>query len=338
MNIYVQKFSEKYPDIDLTDYFRFVSENKLPNKTKFKTSHHHILPRWAFPEYSDLKIFGWNGAHLTHDNHLKAHIILAKLWVRFENTNAIVRIGDNTLTDELLLDFQKQCEINNLYVANNNSIKNKEKVNLGIHNFQQESHKKLVSELQKELVENAIHNFSSEVIFEKTGCLNYMMLPEVKQKSRESNKNTLLERYNVEHNWSIPGIVKSVESKKLKTMVERYGVEYLSQLPENKEKAKLEWQENNPMSREEGKKNHKTSMLKNHGVEYPAQNPDIAKKIVETRRKNELNRPKIIWIKHIENKWSTSIREDIFPEYEKYGFVKGRGVKGYTPPPNDLFL
>lgn len=87
-------FNSKYPDLDLREYFEFIQERSLPAKIKFETANHHILPRWAFPEFSSLKKNAWNCAILSHIDHLKAHILLAKLWGVLENTSCVLRLTD----------------------------------------------------------------------------------------------------------------------------------------------------------------------------------------------------------------------------------------------------
>lgn len=40
---------------------------------------HHILPRSLFPEYSDLRIFPFNGVNLLYSDHVKAHYLLTRV-------------------------------------------------------------------------------------------------------------------------------------------------------------------------------------------------------------------------------------------------------------------
>lgn len=93
MNIYASKeiYDSRY-DCDLESYFVFIAENSEPRKIKFVTQTHHILPKWAFPEYSNLKNNPWNCAILTHKNHLIAHFLLAKYWTHHNNSSAILKM------------------------------------------------------------------------------------------------------------------------------------------------------------------------------------------------------------------------------------------------------
>ncbi len=64
----------------LREYISFCIDNNQKSHTKFETSHHHILPqaeKLPFAKYSDLKEIMWNGTYLTHQNHYKAHFMLA---------------------------------------------------------------------------------------------------------------------------------------------------------------------------------------------------------------------------------------------------------------------
>jgi len=60
----------------LKDYVEFCLKNKQKEKVKFKTSHHHILPKSYFEKYKNLSEFSWNGAHLLHKDHYQAHKLL----------------------------------------------------------------------------------------------------------------------------------------------------------------------------------------------------------------------------------------------------------------------
>lgn len=128
MNIFKEKLVDRKIDVDLDEYFDFINQNKLPEKTKFKTSFHHILPRWAFPEFANLKTHSWNGAHLTYENHLKAHILLAKCWPVFQNTITVLRMTDNrinikNLNDQYFLEYSKILEKNSQLISENNKGK-----------------------------------------------------------------------------------------------------------------------------------------------------------------------------------------------------------------------
>ena len=63
-------------EIILKQYIDFCLSEKTTRK-KYKTSFHHILPVSIFGEFSNLKINEWNGVHLSHENHYKAHSLLA---------------------------------------------------------------------------------------------------------------------------------------------------------------------------------------------------------------------------------------------------------------------
>lgn len=82
---YSIEFSKKYPTIDLSEYFNFIESVRLPVKIKFRTANHHVLPKWAFPEFGKFNNFNWNSAILFHSDHLAAHVLLAKLWPKHEN-------------------------------------------------------------------------------------------------------------------------------------------------------------------------------------------------------------------------------------------------------------
>lgn len=79
-NTYVEIFTQAHPSIDLTTYFSFIETSRLDSPIKSKTSKHHILPRWAFPEYKSLSKHPWNKAILSHADHLMAHFLLWNLW------------------------------------------------------------------------------------------------------------------------------------------------------------------------------------------------------------------------------------------------------------------
>ena len=92
MTIYTceEEFNKKYPGINLTEYFKFISDNSLPKRIKFETANHHILPNWAFPEFSKFKEFNWNCAILTHKNHLIAHFMLWDKWKVSNNASPVL--------------------------------------------------------------------------------------------------------------------------------------------------------------------------------------------------------------------------------------------------------
>lgn len=115
MSIYIQsaRFNEKY-DVNISAYLEFVNSNKIASKIKYKTQAHHILPRWAFPEYSKLSEFSWNNANLSHKNHLIAHFLLAKVWPHYNNYSAIIKMCKfDTLFSEL--SYEYVCNYSEIY-------------------------------------------------------------------------------------------------------------------------------------------------------------------------------------------------------------------------------
>lgn len=65
----------------LIKYVEFCLENNQQEKIKFKTSHHHILPKaklLQFTKYSNLSENPWNGVHLLHKDHYFAHWLLSE--------------------------------------------------------------------------------------------------------------------------------------------------------------------------------------------------------------------------------------------------------------------
>jgi len=327
-NIYIGVFNETHPTINLFEYFSFIESHRT-HKQKFKTSNHHILPRWAFPQFSNLREHEWNSVHLTHIDHLNAHVLLARLWPVFQNTNSVVRMLSKIHN---INEYQDIIESNNNFIANNNSIKNKEKVLTNQHNFQQESHKELVRNLATLKIENGTSNISKENINKKFGVDNVMMIKEILDKAQKSKIKTLQEKYNVDHNWAIPGEVKKSEPKKLETMMKLYGVEYIQQLPHKIEESRERWITNNPMFNPDHVISKTKTMIEKYGCAHPIQNSEILKRIVDTRKLNESGRPKFIWFKHETKLLSLKIRD--VPEYINYltnlGFVRGRGIKGYS--------
>lgn len=105
-DIYSIKFHEVYPEIDLSEYFAFIEENRLLTKIPHETADHHILPKWAFPEYKSFVKHPWNKSILHHKNHLKAHILLWKAWNHINNTSPILLM----LTNKLKVNFSS-CDI-----------------------------------------------------------------------------------------------------------------------------------------------------------------------------------------------------------------------------------
>jgi len=87
---YVDAFRQEYPTIDLVEYFTFIESARLPKRIKFKTAAHHILPRWAFGQYSNFARFPWNRVILTHSDHLVAHFLLWKSWRVAQNASPLL--------------------------------------------------------------------------------------------------------------------------------------------------------------------------------------------------------------------------------------------------------
>ncbi len=73
------KFLKELSTLDVTaasklkQYIQFCTENNKNERIKGKTSHHHILPRSLFEQYSNLKEHPWNGTHLLYADHYYAH-------------------------------------------------------------------------------------------------------------------------------------------------------------------------------------------------------------------------------------------------------------------------
>ena len=64
----------------IIEYVDFCINNDT-QKEKFKTSHHHILPKsknLPFEKFKNLKENPWNGVHLSYQNHFTAHRILSE--------------------------------------------------------------------------------------------------------------------------------------------------------------------------------------------------------------------------------------------------------------------
>lgn len=56
---------EKFPLRELLDeYLKIIDKYKLNTHIKSKTEAHHILPKCAFPEYSDFKTYPRNRVYL----------------------------------------------------------------------------------------------------------------------------------------------------------------------------------------------------------------------------------------------------------------------------------
>jgi len=64
----------------LNEYISYCISNNQNKHTKFKTSHHHILPKAddCFPRFKNLKVNKWNGTYLKHSDHYYAHWLLTE--------------------------------------------------------------------------------------------------------------------------------------------------------------------------------------------------------------------------------------------------------------------
>lgn len=76
---------------------------------------HHILPRSLFPEFSDLRIFPFNGVNLLYSDHVKAHYLLTKV---VENNQTIFAFN-------AMFSFKKEERANILSEEEYNSLKSK---------------------------------------------------------------------------------------------------------------------------------------------------------------------------------------------------------------------
>ncbi len=104
-------------DIELLkQYINFCIDNNQNTHIKHKTANHHILPKAdsCFPEFSNLKTHSWNSTILTHQNHYKAHLILAtaisnysiiSAWWAMNNKDAVLRNIDVTIESQLYEDL-----------------------------------------------------------------------------------------------------------------------------------------------------------------------------------------------------------------------------------------
>jgi hypothetical protein len=147
MSIYISKYQEKY-SVDLKEYFEFIEQHRLPNKISRKTSYHHILPKSLFPEYKDLKIHGWNGVHLMHEDHRKAHIILALCHP----------IHENLITTRIM-----KCDPNDNYqVIKENLSKSISETNKGRKLSQKEIEQRIINSINywKYLKDNGILHYT----------------------------------------------------------------------------------------------------------------------------------------------------------------------------------
>lgn len=102
--IYIDIFNQRHPAVDLSDYFDFIEQSKLQKSVKFKTANHHILPKWAFPEYKSFAQNPWNKAILTHNDHLIAHFILWKSWREAKNASPLLLMCAKYDVDAITID------------------------------------------------------------------------------------------------------------------------------------------------------------------------------------------------------------------------------------------
>lgn len=74
----LKKLNVKNDDA-LNRYVDFCLEHNQKHHIKFKTAHHHILPKaksMPFSEYKNLKEHPWNGTYLLYKDHYIAHYLL----------------------------------------------------------------------------------------------------------------------------------------------------------------------------------------------------------------------------------------------------------------------
>lgn len=83
------RVSAKYSNINLEEYIKFCIDNSLNSKEPFETANHHILPKWAFPEFASFYLHPWNKSILSHRNHLKAHLLLWESWKAANNATPL---------------------------------------------------------------------------------------------------------------------------------------------------------------------------------------------------------------------------------------------------------
>ena len=283
MSIYT-KFAEKYAH-DISEYLAFIETHSLRERIKYQSANHHILPKWAFPEYSDFRDFSWNKAILYHYDHLKAHKILQKCWPCLENL-ASVRMcySRKDLEDEefqqYYLDFYED-------LGKRNAEHNRSRIEAGTHNFQSLEHRKVVSNLAKERYEEGNHPFHPNFVMERFGVDNIMRHLPSKEKCQSNKKETLKKRYGdeVDHNWKIPGAYEETRIKAKKTMLEKYGVEHYLQTESARKLTSERLKTKNPMHNPESVEKKRITNLERYGAENAMQNPEIAKRSTETRLK-----------------------------------------------------
>jgi hypothetical protein len=101
-------------------YLRYIASR--PNqKIKGVTHWHHILPKAKdmFPEYKLLKVFPWNGVHLTPREHFLAHWMLSKIFPGTSQTRAFYHMT-NVMQRKKSKDYEllKMCQIEHSKVVN----------------------------------------------------------------------------------------------------------------------------------------------------------------------------------------------------------------------------
>ncbi len=95
-------------------YIKFIQLFNLDKKIKNKTHNHHILPKTIFPEYSNLKQYKNNSAHLSYRAHYIAHFMLGKIfgtamWIEFS------RMSNNRSINSVL--YSVGVENHSIYVS-----------------------------------------------------------------------------------------------------------------------------------------------------------------------------------------------------------------------------
>ena len=95
-------------------YIKFIQLFNLDKKIKNKTHNHHILPKTIFPEYSNLKQYKNNSAHLSYRAHYIAHFMLGKIfgtemWIAFS------RMSNNRSINSVL--YSVGVENHSIYVS-----------------------------------------------------------------------------------------------------------------------------------------------------------------------------------------------------------------------------
>jgi hypothetical protein len=81
----------------LIEYINFCKSQDLGKHIKFKTSHHHILPKaknLPFIKYKNLIENPWNGVYLLHKDHYVAHHLLAQAIDHISITSSFVAMNN----------------------------------------------------------------------------------------------------------------------------------------------------------------------------------------------------------------------------------------------------